>query len=89
MTSLIVSLRSSQSLFGGVNLGQRRIAALMQVLIPESSGLRLGLVKYLSTVPHVDATKALARLAIFSTASDTAVVRSIEAESGNCTLHSK
>jgi hypothetical protein len=48
------------------HIAPARIAALMQVLMPESSGLRLGLVKYLSTVPHVEATKALARLAIFS-----------------------
>ncbi len=44
-----------------------RIAALMQILGPESASLRLGLVKYLSAVAHVDATRALARLAIFST----------------------
>jgi hypothetical protein len=43
-----------------------RIAALMQVLAPESSSLRLGLVKYLSGTARVEATKALARLAIFS-----------------------
>jgi hypothetical protein len=48
------------------HIAPARIAALMQVLMPESSGVRLGLVKYLSTVPHVDATKSLARLAIFS-----------------------
>jgi hypothetical protein len=43
-----------------------RIAALMQVLAPEPADMRLGLVKYLSGVSHVEATKALARLAIFS-----------------------
>jgi hypothetical protein len=43
-----------------------RIAALMQVLAPEPVDMRLGLVKYLSGVSHVEATKALARLAIFS-----------------------
>jgi hypothetical protein len=43
-----------------------RIAALMQVLAPEAPSLRLGLVKYLSAVSHVEATRALARLAIFS-----------------------
>jgi hypothetical protein len=48
------------------HIAPARVAALMQVLMPESSGLRLGLVKYLSTVPHVEATKALARLALFS-----------------------
>lgn len=43
-----------------------RVAALMQVLAPEAPSLRLGLVKHLSATAHVDATKALARLAIFT-----------------------
>jgi hypothetical protein len=43
-----------------------RIAALMQMLAPESPAFRLGLVKYLAGVSHVEATKALARLAIFT-----------------------
>ncbi len=43
-----------------------RIAALMQMLAPETAELRLGLVKYLTGVPHVEATKALARMAMFS-----------------------
>jgi hypothetical protein len=43
-----------------------RIAALMQMLAPETAELRTGLVKYLSTVQHPEATRALARLAIFS-----------------------
>ncbi len=43
-----------------------RIAALMQVLAPMSPTIQRGLVKYLSAVSHVEATKALARLAIFS-----------------------
>jgi hypothetical protein len=43
-----------------------RIAALMQMLAAESSEVRLGLVKYLSGVSHAEATKALARMAIFS-----------------------
>jgi hypothetical protein len=43
-----------------------RVAALMQVLAPESPGLRLGLVQYLAGVPHVEATRALAKLALFS-----------------------
>jgi hypothetical protein len=42
-----------------------RIAALMQVLAPESADVRLGLVKYLAAVSHAEATRALARLAIF------------------------
>lgn len=47
-----------------------RIAALMQMLAPESPELRLGLVKYLTAIPHVEATKALARIAIFSPEDD-------------------
>jgi hypothetical protein len=43
-----------------------RVAALMQVLAPMSPEMHLGLVKYLSSVSHVEATRALARLAIFS-----------------------
>jgi hypothetical protein len=43
-----------------------RIAALTQVLAPEGPGLRLGLVKYLAAVSHVEATRALARLVLFS-----------------------
>jgi HEAT repeat protein len=43
-----------------------RIAALMQVLAPEPPDVRLGLVKYLSGVSHVEATRALARLSLFS-----------------------
>jgi hypothetical protein len=42
------------------------VAALMQILMPESEHFRHGLAKYLATVPHVEATKALAGLAIFS-----------------------
>jgi hypothetical protein len=38
----------------------------MQVLAPESPALRLGLVKYLAAVSHAEATRALARLAVFS-----------------------
>jgi hypothetical protein len=43
-----------------------RIAALMQVLAPESADVRLGLVKYLSAVAHPETTRALARLALFA-----------------------
>jgi hypothetical protein len=43
-----------------------RIAALMQVLAPESAAMRKGLVKYLAGVSHPEATKALAKLTIFS-----------------------
>lgn len=47
-----------------------RIAALMQMLAPESADLRLGLVKYLTAIPHAEATRALAKLAIFSAEED-------------------
>jgi hypothetical protein len=43
-----------------------RIAALMQLLAPESPEIRLGLVNYLAGTAHAEATKALARLAIYS-----------------------
>ena len=45
---------------------QARIAALMQMLAPLPASMRLGLVKYLSTLAHVDATRAIAKLSIFS-----------------------
>jgi hypothetical protein len=43
-----------------------RMAALMQVLAPEAPSLRLGLVKYLAAISHAEATRSLARLAVFS-----------------------
>lgn len=43
-----------------------RIGALMQMLAPESAEMRAGLVKYLTAIPHVEATRALAKLAIFT-----------------------
>jgi hypothetical protein len=43
-----------------------RVAALMQVLAPEAPDLRVGLVKYLAAVSHVEATRALVRLAVYS-----------------------
>ncbi|HMF16258.1 MAG TPA: hypothetical protein VKE98_03585, partial [Gemmataceae bacterium] len=43
-----------------------RIAALMQILGPEPASMRKGLVKYLAGISHVEATQALAKLAIFS-----------------------
>src|SRR5262245_7829204 len=42
------------------------VSALMQILAPESESLRRGLAGYLASVPHVEATHALARLAVFS-----------------------
>ncbi len=42
------------------------VAATTQIFMPEPANLRTTLAKNLATIPHVDATKALARLAIFS-----------------------
>src|SRR5262249_32050290 len=44
-----------------------RVAALMQVLGPEPPEMSKGLVQYLAETAHPDATRALARLAVFST----------------------
>jgi hypothetical protein len=60
------------------NVTLTRIAALMQVLAPESAGIRLGLVKYLASISHAEATRALAKLAIFS-AEDTVRQKAIDA----------
>ena len=43
-----------------------RIAALVQVVGPEGAQLGQQMVKYLATIAHVDSTRALAKLAIFS-----------------------
>src|SRR5262245_12226154 len=48
------------------HLDQARTAALMQILMPESETIRIGLAKMLAMIPHRDATRALAKLAIFS-----------------------
>jgi hypothetical protein len=42
------------------------VAALVQILAPEAASMRQGLVQFLAKTPHVDATMALARLALFS-----------------------
>lgn len=55
---------------GGEHATVARVAALMQMLAPESVEMRAGLVKYLAGVSHVEATKALARLAIFTPEDD-------------------
>ena len=47
-----------------------RVAALMQILGPEPASMRKGLVKHLAGISHVEATKALAKLAIFSPETD-------------------
>ncbi len=46
-----------------------RIAALTQILMPMTE-MHPGLVKHLAAISHVEATRALARLAIFSSAED-------------------
>lgn len=43
-----------------------RVAALTQILAVESAEVRRGLVDYLGTIEHREATRALARLAVFS-----------------------
>jgi hypothetical protein len=47
-------------------LQSAEIAALMQILAVESVPVQLGLVKYLSGLAEVEATRALARLAVFA-----------------------
>jgi len=42
------------------------VAAMTQIIMPESEPVRLGLAKSLATIPHVDATKALAKLVLYS-----------------------
>jgi hypothetical protein len=42
------------------------VATLMQVLGPESEKFRVRLARSLATIPHIDATKSLAQLAIFA-----------------------
>jgi hypothetical protein len=48
------------------HVNRAMVAALMQILMPEEESYRLGLAKFLGMVPHPDATKALAQLALFS-----------------------
>jgi hypothetical protein len=58
-----------KAMFGRGNLEQINraiVAATMQILMPEAEPVRVRLAKFLATIPHADATKALARLAIFS-----------------------
>jgi Protein of unknown function (DUF1573)/HEAT repeats len=57
-----------------------RVTSLMQVLAPESAETRLGLVEYLDSLAHPDATRALAKLAIFSEEPEirSAAVRSLK-----------
>src|SRR5689334_7037847 len=43
-----------------------KVAALMQVLGPTRAPYRAELARFLADIPHADATRALARLAIFS-----------------------
>ena len=42
------------------------VAALMQILMAESASFRIGLAKHLATIPHADASMALAKMAIYS-----------------------
>ena len=42
------------------------IAAITQILMPEPEIYRLGMVRYLAKVPHADASRALAKLVLYS-----------------------
>jgi hypothetical protein len=42
------------------------VAALVQVFAVETTPMRVGMTKYLATVPHAEATRALAKLALFA-----------------------
>src|SRR5262249_34471962 len=42
------------------------VSALMQIFAVETLPMRLGLTKYLAGLPHVEATQALAQLAVFA-----------------------
>lgn len=46
------------------------VAALIQILGPETEKFRVRMARSLATIPHVDATKALAQLAIFAPEKD-------------------
>jgi hypothetical protein len=68
MMALAASL-SERKLGGQANpemINRALSGALMQILMPESAANRVGLARCLATIPHIDATKNLARLAIFS-----------------------
>jgi hypothetical protein len=51
---------------GSVGQTSMRIAALTQILGPEERAIQQGLVVYLAGTKHADATRALARLAVYS-----------------------
>jgi hypothetical protein len=57
---------SAKHAFHEDTINPAHISGLVQVLMPESAAMRQGLAKYLSGIPHAEATRALARLAIFS-----------------------
>ena len=54
------------SLVNPDDVARERIAAVMQILGPEPAEHRRELVQYLATIQHAEATRALAKLAIFS-----------------------
>jgi HEAT repeat protein len=49
----------------GVNQ-RAAVAALMQIVMPESADLQVSAAKYFATISHADASRALARLSVFS-----------------------
>jgi hypothetical protein len=62
--------RSRRNRGGGNETVQARIAALMQILAPAPEHLRTGLAENLASISDVAATRALAKLAVFSLEDD-------------------
>ena len=65
----ISALPTLRAGFPGISrqkMDRAAVASASQIVMPESAQLREGLASFLSTIPHIDATKALAKLAIFS-----------------------
>lgn len=58
--------RGDKNNAGKDHVNRAMVAALTQIMMPEDEHYRVGVANFLGTVPHSDATKALARLAIFS-----------------------
>ena len=62
-----VRLEANQPRTGNRESYQRAtVAALTQILMPESEPMRVGMAKHLATIPLLESTHALARLILFS-----------------------
>lgn len=69
--------RITKNIVGNSEIERATVVGLVQILMPEAEPVRVHLAKCLATIPHIDATKALARLAIFS-AEDTVRAAAID-----------